>query len=72
LGVNLETGVLKKFKIMREYIRRDLRCLIDVNTQEPIRIYVPKDEVERYNEISRKAFEAGYRFRQGLIKVGIV
>jgi hypothetical protein len=57
---------------MREYIRRDLRCLIDVNTQEPIRIYVPKDEVERYNEISRKAFEAGYRFRQGLIKVGIV
>ena len=57
---------------MKEYVRRDLECLIDVETQEPIRIYVPKDEVERYNEISRKAFEAGYRFRQGLIGTGVL
>lgn len=57
---------------MKEYVRRDLKCLIDVNTHKPIRIYVPKDEVEKYNEISEKAFATGYRFKQGLIEAGVL
>lgn len=48
---------------MKEYVYRDLKCLIDSNTQEPLRIYIPKDEVDRYNEISKRAYESGYRFR---------
>jgi hypothetical protein len=39
---------------------------------EPIRIYVPKDETERYDEIGRRAYESGRRFREALQLEGVI
>lgn len=50
---------------MSEYVYRDLECLVDLEG-EPIRIYIPKNEVDRYDDISRQAYISGHRFRQAL------
>ncbi len=60
------------FRIMKEYVYRDLDCLIDSKTGLPIRIYVPKDKVEDYNEISKRAYESGNRLREVLKESGVV
>jgi hypothetical protein len=57
---------------MKEYVYRDLECLVNSIDGKPIRIYVPKDEIERYDEISRRAYESGYRFKMALQESGVV
>ena len=57
---------------MREYVYRDMERLIDSKTGLPVRVYVPKDEIEKYNEISRRAYESGVRFREALKERGVI
>ena len=49
---------------MKEYVYRKLECLIDHKTGEPLRVYIPKDEIHIYDELSKKAQESGHRLRQ--------
>jgi len=53
-------------KNMKEYKYRKLKCLRDSETGEPIRIYMPVDELDRYNEIAAKAYNAGKNMREVL------
>ena len=39
---------------------------------EPIRLYVPKDEVDAYDELAQRAYESGRRFRMALQQEGII
>lgn len=57
---------------MKEYVYRDMERLIDSKTGLPVRVYVPKDEIEKYNEISRRAYESGVRFREALTERGVI
>jgi hypothetical protein len=56
---------------MSEYVYRDSECMVDLEG-EPIRLYVPKDEIDDYDEISRRAYESGRRFRMALQQEGII
>lgn len=49
----------------------DLECLRDMNG-DPVRVYVPKDEIEDYNEIAKRARESGARLRQALKEEGVI
>jgi hypothetical protein len=55
-----------------QYVYRDLRCLIDEQTKEPIRVYVPKDRIDDFDSISKTAFEAGRRMKAALTSSPIV
>jgi hypothetical protein len=57
---------------MKEYVYTDLECLIDINTELPIRIYIPKDEIEKYNEIAKAGYESGYRLKMALQEMGLI
>jgi len=56
---------------MKEYMYTDLECLRDMNG-DPVRVYVPKDEIEDYNEIAKRARESGARLRQALKEEGVI
>ena len=60
------------FRIMNEYVYRDLECLVNSIDGKPIRIYIPKDQIEKYDEISRRAYESGHRFKIDLQESGVV
>lgn len=51
---------------MKEYSYRELEVLRDINTGEKIKVYVPKDEVDRYDEIAYRAYVSGCKFREAL------
>ena len=57
---------------MKEYVYRDMECLIDSKTGLPVRVYLPKEEIEKYNEISRRAYESGLRFREALTELEVI
>lgn len=56
---------------MKEYVYRDMECLRDLDGN-PIRVYIPRDKVDYYDEISRVAYESGLRFKQALINEGVI
>lgn len=60
------------FRIMKEYVYRDLECLVNSIDGKPIRIYVPKDEIEEANVMAQAGYEAGYRLMMALQESGVV
>lgn len=56
---------------MKEFVYRDLECLVDLEG-EPIRIYVPKDEIEKYDEIYVRGYESGRRLLESLKSENVI
>lgn len=56
---------------MTEYLKKDLTHLIDSDTNQCITVYVPKSQVNKYNEMSRRAFESGRAFKKALKPVSV-
>jgi len=56
---------------MKEYVYRDMECLVDLEGN-PIRVYIPKDEIEQYDELCMRARESGMRFRKALQLEGVI